>query len=148
MSRGKRESARSGFAAALSSNNVKLVRRSIEAWNSGDVGAWLETLDPAVEMWSPLRNLDGPHYHGHAGARRFLGDLAGEWGFVWLRSESFHASGDQVLAVGHFEARGRDTGLRFTTPAAWLVRLRDRKIVGWKVYTDQNEALKAAGLRR
>ena len=30
------------------------------------------------------------------------------------------------------------------TPAS----LRDRKIVGWRVYTDQNEALKAAGLRR
>jgi ketosteroid isomerase-like protein len=53
-----------------------------------------------------------------------------------------------VLAVGHLEARGQANGLRLTTPAAWLVRLRDRKVVGWRVYTDQNEALKAAGLRR
>jgi ketosteroid isomerase-like protein len=149
MSRGKREPARDeGFDAVLSSTNVRLARRSIEAWNSGDVEAWLETLDPAVRIWSPWPDLDRSPYKGHEGARAFLEALSGEWGFIWLRSESFHASGDEVLAVGHLEAQGKHNELRLTTPAAWLVRLRECKIVSWRVYTDQNEALKAAGLRR
>lgn len=149
MSRGKREPTRSDrFDTALSSANVKFVRRSIEAWNSGDVQAWLETLDPGVRIWSPTPDIDQSPYRGHQGARKFLEALAGDWGQIWLRSESFHANGDDVLAVGQLEARGKENGLRLTTPAAWLVRLRDRKIVGWRVYTDQNEALKAAGLRR
>jgi ketosteroid isomerase-like protein len=148
MSKERDEHARDeGFDAVLSSDNVKLLRRSMEAWNAGDVQAWLETLDPAVKVW-PL-DLDRSPYRGHDGAREFLATLAGDWGDVCLRSESFHASGDQVLALGHLEARGRgEDRLRFTSPAAWLVRLRDRKIVRWKVFTDQNEALKAAGLRR
>jgi ketosteroid isomerase-like protein len=149
MSRGKRQSAGSdAFAAVLASDNLKLARRSIAAWNSGDVQAWLETLDPAVELWPPKPDVYQPPYQGHEGARAFREALAGDWGHIWLRAESFHASGDEVLAVGHLEARGQANGLRLTTPAAWLVRLRDRKVVGWRVYTDQNEALKAAGLRR
>jgi ketosteroid isomerase-like protein len=149
MSRGKRQSAGSdAFAAVLASDNLKLVRRSIAAWNSGDVEAWLETLDPTVELWPPGPDVYQFAYHGHEGAREFLEALAGDWGFIWLRSESFHATGDEVLAVGHLEARGQANGLRLTTSVAWLVRLRDRKVVGWRVYTDQNEALKAAGLRR
>ena len=148
MSRGKREPTRSDrFDNALSSTNVKLVRRSIEAWNSGDVQAWLETLAPGVRLWYPTPDLDQSPYRGHGGARKFLAALAGDWGQIWLRSESFHARGDEVLAVGQLEARGKENGLRLTTPAAWLVRVRERKIVAWRVYTDQNEALKAAGLR-
>ena len=124
------------------------MRRSIEAWNSGDVEAWIETLDSGVRIWSQRPDLDQSPYRGHSGARKFLEALACDWGQIWLRSESFHASGDEVLAVGQLEALGKENGLRLTTPAAWLVRLRDRKIVGWRIYTDQNEALKAAGLRR
>jgi ketosteroid isomerase-like protein len=149
MSTGKRHPAGGeAFAAVLASDNLKLARRAIDAWNSEDVEAWLETLDPEVELWPAAPDVDRLAYQGHEGAREFLEVLAGEWGFVSLRSESFHASGDEVLALGHLEARGRDSGLRLTSPAAWLIRLRDRKIVCWRVYTDQNEALKAAGLRR
>jgi ketosteroid isomerase-like protein len=149
MSRGKRALARSySFEAALSNTNVTLVRRSIEAWNSGDVEAWIETLDPGVRIWSQRPDRDQSPYRGYGGARKFLELLAGDWGYIWLRSESFRASGDDVLVIGQLEARGKENGLRLTTPAAWLVRVKDRKIVGWRVYTDQNEALKAAGLRQ
>jgi ketosteroid isomerase-like protein len=149
MSRGKRQSSPSeGPDALLSRENVKLARRSMEAWNSGNVEAWLETLDPAVRMWPPEPDHGQPPYKGHAGAREFREALAGQWGHIWLRSESFHSNGDKVLAVGQLEAHGKENGLRLTTPAAWLVRLRDRRIVAWRVFTDQNEALKAAGLRR
>jgi ketosteroid isomerase-like protein len=150
MSRGKQRQQVSDeqFETALSSTNVKLVRRSIDAWNSGDVQAWLETLDPGVRIWSPTPDADESPYRGHKGARKFVEALTRDWGNMCLRSESFHANADSVLAVGRLEARGKEHGLELTTPAAWLVRLRDRKIVGWRVYTDQNEALKAAGLRR
>jgi ketosteroid isomerase-like protein len=136
------------FDAALSRTNVKLVRRSIEAWNSGDVQAWVETLDAGVRIWSPTPNADESPYRGRKGARKFAETLVGDWGQLCIRSESLHARGDRVLALGQLEAHGRENDLRLTTPAACLVRVRDRKIVGWHLYTDQNEALKAAGLRR
>jgi ketosteroid isomerase-like protein len=149
MSRGNRQSAGGdAYAGVLARDNMMLARRSIDAWNSGDAEAWIETLHPTVELWSPGTEVDQLAYQGHDGARQFLEELAGEWGFVSLRSESFHATGDEVLALGHLEARGRDSGLRLTSPAAWLIRLKDRKVVCWRLYTDQNEALKAVGLRR
>jgi ketosteroid isomerase-like protein len=149
MSRGKRQEARGEeYDAAQSRTNVKLVRRSIDAWNSGDLQAWVETLDPGVRVWSPTPEADESPYRGRKGARKFAEELVGEWGHIWLLSESLHARGDRVLALGQLEARSKQNGLRLTTPAAWLVRVRDRKIVGWRVFTDQNQALRAAGLRR
>src|SRR6266511_2741976 len=84
MSRGKGQSSPSeGFDAVLSRDNVRLVRRSIEAWNSGNVKAWLETLDPAVRMWPPKTDQRQRPYKGHEGAREFREALAGEWGQIW-----------------------------------------------------------------
>jgi ketosteroid isomerase-like protein len=149
MSKETGKPARNGEVdSVLSTSNLAIVRRSVAAWNNGDLDAWLETLDPFVEICPPRPDVYDSPFEGHDGARRFAATLRGEWGQMRLASESFHASGTKVLALGYLEARGRISGLRLRTSAAWLIQLHERLIVRWKFYTDQNEALKEAGLRR
>ena len=57
-------------------------------------------------------------------------------------------AGDQVIFwVEAHGLRGRSSGIEVQMPPyAWLMTLRDRKIVRATLYTEKAEALEAAGL--
>jgi hypothetical protein len=44
-------------------------------------------------------------------------------------------------------ARGRASGITLDAEAAWIARVRDRKLVDFRSFTRRHDALEAAGLR-
>jgi hypothetical protein len=49
--------------------------------------------------------------------------------------------------LGRAFARGRESGVPINEPAAWIAELHETKIVGFRSFSSQQEALEAAGLR-
>jgi uncharacterized protein len=127
----------------MTSANVEIIRRGLDAYNRGDVDAMLETADPEIEF-VPLRSLVvGGSYRGHDGIRQFFEDLEEEWENRSISREEFREHEDTVLLLGEFEAKGKASGVQMRSPVAWLFELRAGKVVRMHAYSSQEEALRA-----
>jgi ketosteroid isomerase-like protein len=131
----------------MSQENLEVPRRLIDAYDRGDVPAFLELLDPDVE-WIPIMAvLEGRVYRGPEGVRQWLGDLAGDWEYFQPVYEEYRDLGDRVLVLGRWRARGRASGVELENqPAAWLYEIKDGKVVRMRTFTDRAEALEDVGL--
>jgi ketosteroid isomerase-like protein len=139
----------------MSRENVDIVRRAFEAFNrtyaagTTDLSEFLDFLDPDVE-WVPIMAiLEGTIYHRHEGMRQWIEDVKRDWAAFEPRPEEFRDLGDdRVLALGSWRARGRGGDVLLDIPqAAWLIQLRNGKIVRLQTFTERNKALEVAGLR-
>jgi uncharacterized protein len=130
----------------MSPGNVEIVRRVFGAFNSRDIPAFLELLDPDVQWVPILAVLEGRVYRGHADVRRWIEDLATDWEFFEVHPEELDDLGDRVLVSGHWRARGRASGVEYNQPGTWIYELEDGRVVSMLTYTDRDEALEAAGL--
>jgi ketosteroid isomerase-like protein len=115
----------------MSRENVEAVRTAWDAWERGDMEALFRLYDPDIE-WDQTRHLaGGPSgvFGGHEGVRRFFRE--------WLSSFDIIQGG-----------RGKGSGIAVEMPPySQLYRLRHGRAVRVEVYSDRDEALKAAGLR-
>jgi ketosteroid isomerase-like protein len=76
-------------------------------------------------------------------------------GRVWLEPfESFSLElervfpvSDAVVSVHRFRGRFRETGIEFDVPLTWLCTFRDGRVVRWRAFPSEEEALEAAELR-
>jgi ketosteroid isomerase-like protein len=78
----------------MSQENVETVKAGSEAWIRGDLDAYFELCDPAVE-WDTTNYEGWPEddlYHGHAGVRLFLEDWRASW-------EQYEAGVEQYLDI-------------------------------------------------
>ena len=127
------------------------IRRAFERFPKilagGDVELYLEDLHPEVE-WVPIMALlEGRIYRGHDGVREWIEDLRHDWEvFVPVLEEIRPLGGGHFLLFGHWQARGRGSGvdLAGTQPATWLVHMRDGRVDRLQTFTKREEALKAA----
>jgi ketosteroid isomerase-like protein len=137
----------------VSIENVQIVRRLLEAFNDRDLDAMLAGVHPEAELQSLRAQLEGKAYRGHEGVRQMLADFAEDWAFVRMDAKDFReaddqtASGldDQVVMLGRLRARGRASGVDLDVPIGVVWTLRDGKVVRAKTFSEQADALRAAG---
>jgi ketosteroid isomerase-like protein len=131
----------------VSQENVELARRGYEAWNRDDLDAVLATYHQQFEFRTSgvFPGLDRV-YRGREGFRRFWEDFHGPWESVRIVIEELRQSGERVVALYVFEAKGRD-GMAVRRPAANVITYRDGLATRIDAYGDWKEALEAVGLR-
>jgi ketosteroid isomerase-like protein len=134
----------------MSQENVDAVQRALEAWNAGNLDAFLAELDPEGE-WHPAveRALDGGGtvYRGHDGARRAWNEYhGGAWGSSRAHIHEIRDLGETVLVLGHFDVSGPTTGIEFSQEAGQVITFRGGKAVRSEDFLSHAEALEAAGL--
>jgi len=130
----------------MSQENVELFRSGVDAFNRGDVDAWLATMHPDV-TFEPIRAPIEGAYRGHAGVRRFFADNREIF-------ESFHLNytdvrdlgDDRLLVMGTLHLRARGSGIETDVPTAAITVGRNGLLIHWKDYGDPEKALEAAGL--
>jgi len=124
----------------VSRENVETFKRSAEAWNRGDLAAWIDLFDPEVE-WSALTEV----FRGHEGVRQAWRSFKEH---MQLRSRYIDVRdlGQSVLALGEIEGWGRATRLNMKTEMAQLVTFRSGKILSFRDFGSHAEALEAVGL--
>jgi hypothetical protein len=133
----------------MSRENVELLHQAIDTFNRRDLHAYLALNDPDVEFTPYERAMEGlGPYHGHDGIRVWW-----EESFAVLpdlRAELYEARalGEMTVAHGRLSGTGAGSGASFER-TLWLVNeWRDKKVVWWRAFESETEALEAVGLRR
>jgi uncharacterized protein len=134
----------------MSRENVEVVHRVYDAWNRDDLEAARSLLDPDVEL-RPGGFFVGmkPFYEGHPGLREWWQAAKEPWSYFRSHIDRTVDAGDLVVTLVHFEAVGRESGVRVELPSvanAW--KLRDGRVVRFWAYRSVEEALEAVGLRQ
>ena len=117
------------------------------AFNRGDVDAMLRHYDADAEIF-PITagGVEGRGFRGHAEIRGYRDALNEVFDSVEIHYDDARDFGHCVVALGHWTIRGRSSGVETTARGGWVIRFRDGKIVRLNSYTDQADALAAAGV--
>jgi limonene-1,2-epoxide hydrolase len=116
------------------------VREFIRAFNDRDLDAFVEVLDPEVELHS-MKGLRKGREAARVWATRPPGGVQ-----QTIELEELYEDTDRVVAlikrVWNWEEDGSHAS---TDEMAWLFELRDHLIRSWRPYEDRAEALHAGG---
>jgi len=133
----------------MSRENVDAFRRAVEAYNRRDVEALVVHAHPDIE-WRPaiLMKLSGKDtvYRGHDGVRQLMRDIDDTLAEIHVEFPEVRDLGDQVLAVGRIQTRGKASGIATEAPVGYVADFRNGKFVRVRTYLNPGEALEAAGL--
>jgi ketosteroid isomerase-like protein len=122
----------------------ELVRRAFDAFERRDLSELVELLDPAVEFLPVTANITtgGVPYRGHEGIALYLDDVTRVWTELRVFPDELREIGDIVVALGRVHGRGG--GMIIDRPSGWVWRIRDGRVVWWRVFASHEEALEAA----
>ena len=133
---------------AMSQENVAAVREFLDAANRGDNEVVLAALHQDVE-WHPPPDI--PSAAVARGRDEYVAnwrDWLDAWDSYRFTPDEIREGADETVIVSGVEsARGRDSGIDVLSRRVTAVyEVRDRKIVRFRAYLDQAEALAAVGL--
>jgi ketosteroid isomerase-like protein len=132
----------------MSEENVELVRRLYEVVNkAGLEEAVIEFTHPDVEVVPPLEGPEGSIIRGRDGVQEFARRWMTTFEDFRVEPERFVDSGGDRVVV-YVRDRGRIQGSDAEIDARLLHvwTLAGRKIVRWQLFTEERQALEAAGL--
>ena len=127
------------------SENLKLIRPVIDAFNRADVEGLLEgTTDDFEFDFSNSRGPLSGIYRGHAEAREFLNSFLEPWAALETEEKEFMDLGDdRVLTVTEIRTRGQGSGIEVNATGAMIWKIRDGEVVAAKMYQSKDDALEA-----
>jgi ketosteroid isomerase-like protein len=136
-------------AILISKQNVEIVRNARQAYERGDIEAFLALCDPAV-VWDQTHYVSGEFdavYNGREAIARFLGEWREFFESYYSQAEEYIDAGEAVLARVRQGGRGKHSGATVQSAPYWVIsRVRGALVVRIEFYRDEGEALKAAGL--
>jgi len=129
--------------------NIKLIKRFYDAASRGDLGPARKALDANVEWIEP--NVPGLWFSGtHRGADAVWKEVMGLTGDKFdnfrVDMKRFYAVGDNVIAIGYFHGRAKNTGKQLDAATAHICTLRDGKLVRFQTFHDVDNWLETLGL--
>jgi uncharacterized protein len=130
------------------SENVELVRRSFVAISAWDIDALLRLYDPDVEFL-PLTGtrVESGGYRGHDGVRAYLAEAQDLWDVLEPEGHQYTDLGDRVVVAGRCRVRGRSSGAESNPECAWVISVRDGRIVSHRACVSADEAVRRAGAK-
>ena len=129
----------------MSRENVEIVRRILDAYLAGDFQTALGRIDPEVEFDLSMRP-DGKVYRGHDGIVEGLRTWTGTWEDYSLEITELIDAGEHVIAVDRQSGRGKGSGMLLEHSFSNVYTLRDGKVVRVAVFTNREDAFRAAGV--
>ncbi len=132
----------------MSQEDVNAVKALFAAFADRDLVAAASVLDHQVEIRPGLvGGLEGTVYRGLPGNEQFWTDIDATWVEFRIEPHEFRDLDGLVLVLGRAFARGRESGVALDQPAAWIAEVRDRKILKFRSFSNQQDGLEAGGLR-
>ncbi len=125
-------------------DSLEVARLLVERWNKGDVDGVLDLFADDASMYPGAEWPEQVTYHGRDG----ISENIEQWRTVWESSQvearRIEAYGDQVVASGDWNTRGRGSGVEGRMPFVILLEVRKERIARFEWFTDHNEAVAAA----
>jgi len=129
----------------MSQENVQIARRFVDHWNETGEFPWDELDRDAVFVIDPGSFVAGT-YRGRDGIRTLLRLTAEVFDEFRYEVDEWVDLGESVVALGRIRARGAQSGATGTQPGAFVIQVRDGKIVSYRSYLRREEALEAVGV--
>ena len=126
---------------------VEATRRSYEAFARGDLDGVVADMDEAIE-WHQAQGL--PHgglYRGLDEVRRAIFDPLDEewWDEFAADAHEFLEAGDQVVVIGRYRGRAKETGKRLDVPFVHVWTYRGGKAIRFRQFLDTAGWVEALG---
>ena len=135
----------------MSAENVEIVRRSMEAFASGDLDAFLAAHHPDTE-WRTAADEPNPEtFYGCDGVRRFAAEINEAWADRFddvMEFKDFIDLGDWVVVPWTARLKGRRSGIEVEVSETYAVRVEEGLIVRVNEYRTTDEAIEAARPQR
>jgi ketosteroid isomerase-like protein len=132
----------------MSQENVELARQVMDALSGRDLSRLLAFADPEIEWHSFFAELgEGGVYRGLDGTRQYLSDLNDAWEIVRADVDDALGVGDVAVLVGRIHYRGKASGIETESPAGWMLKFRQGKVVCFRAFREPEQALEAVGQR-
>jgi ketosteroid isomerase-like protein len=134
----------------MSQANVEIVRGLLEAFQRRDHERAFDFYDPDI-VWDAsavaISDLTGV-YHGHEGVRTYWRKWLSAWRDLQFEIQDVRDAGDEVVALIRNQRQwGRHSAIETEIPPYGIVfTIRGGKVARWRAFSDQAEALAAAGL--
>ena len=131
----------------MSRENVEVVRRLYEAFNHGGLDAVTALTHPEIEFVPPPIWPDSPRLQGVESIQEMARQWIETFDDFRINAERFIDPGeDCVVAFVRDQGRVKGSGAEIDNRFIHVWTLRDGQIIRWESYTDEGEALEAAGL--
>ena len=132
----------------MSRENVETFNALVEVWNAGGRSfAMAELFDLDVVLESPFSSVVGEPYRGHAGMEQWIRDVDEQFSDWHIDLDEVRKIGDQVIAIGTVQGRGRTSGVDVEFPCASVAHFGgDGRIARIRIFRDVQEALETVGL--
>ena len=131
----------------MSQDNVEVVRRVWEGWETDDLGRGLAVIDDAVVTRRVAPLPDPGTWHGPEG----LLDMAAEWFDAFddyaMSAEDFIDAGDHVVVRVEQAGRARDSRVAVTASLWFVFGVRNGRVITLDLYAMRGQAFEAVGLR-
>jgi ketosteroid isomerase-like protein len=126
-------------------DNVALSRAATEAFQRGDIDAFLATLDPEVEIFSTPELPNPGRFVGREGWIEWTSEWLDAWEGFEIDIEEYEAVGrHHVLMSARQRARGAGSGVPVEMRVFYLAEYRDGLATRFHLYANREEALEVA----
>jgi ketosteroid isomerase-like protein len=119
----------------VSPENIEALKRAVEANNRRDYEAFLDEFDPDIELHGVFGVMFGGEatvVRGHEGLLAYVRDRDEGFAVSDIQWSEFRDLGDQIVALGHIQGRGRESGIEFDYPYAGLAEFKNGKIIRYR----------------
>jgi ketosteroid isomerase-like protein len=123
---------------------IELALRGIEAWNRGDLDAFMEMWHPDAQ-WRPAfpeaTEGAGSVFQGHEGIRRAWRNVRAAWSVYEVEPRDARIGSDRLLVLGRIHARGITSGVEIDSDWSAVVGFRDGLAVSAWDWLDHEQGL-------
>jgi ketosteroid isomerase-like protein len=129
----------------MSQADIDAVRDSHEAFRRRDLGAFLDHMDPDVEFTSLVLEVEGV-YRGHEGIRSWWDNVLAVFPDWQPEVVDAREVCDRVVLQVRAEGSGTGSGIAVDRDIWQVAEVRDGRLVSWKFFRTEREAVEAAVL--
>jgi uncharacterized protein len=125
-----------------------VVREAHEAFNRGDLDAFMESWDEDCEYrTASTPGMDEDHvFSGRDGLRRRWQGMLDTWNEIETDVHEVRVAGDHAFVSLTLLGRGRASGVPIEAPFFQVATIRNGRIVACHDFADPGRALEAAGI--
>jgi ketosteroid isomerase-like protein len=127
-------------------SNVDIMRTALASFNERDGAGFDALLDQHAEIVPVRAALEGTTFRGPDAASQYCAAIEESWEELRWEVEDIRNLGGRVIALGHIQGRGRDSGVGIDATGAWVADLSDGLITRFHTYSDRAKALEDVGL--
>jgi ketosteroid isomerase-like protein len=129
-------------------SNMELAKAGYEAFQRSDVQTVLDLTDPEVEIYLPPTLPNSGTFHGHEGYMTWLGRWLEAWDDFHIEVRGMEAVGERhVVTAIHQSGIGRGSGIPVEMDVAYMLDIRDGKVIALQMYLSRDEATSVAEQR-